>query len=338
MFCGKCGNQLQPGNLFCGKCGTKIIYQDSPIEDKNTQPITSPPLDQAQQIPSQKEYQSESQVQIDTQLTANTSSEPDDNNSDKKKNLFILVGIALLIFFIIMFNIDDDTTKKGTLNLPYGIYNGEIAKKQPNGKGTLTFNDNSKLEATFKNGLAEGTARITFPDGTYSEGEYKNGLRQGDWVIIKNNSYYLYYQRYSNDIPLGLERKVVPINATSYQVFNYDGGNYSNRQTISGTTIKSSEAKYIGSEVKFTNSFPKTWRGKIFVKYISPTGRLIDNPQISPSGYSFDMDVSINNSEEVVRFSGWGNKNGYAYPAGDYTIEYYWDNNLIGKTSFTVRD
>lgn len=347
MFCGKCGNQLQNGDLFCGKCGAKVIYETPPIVQPESplQPVPQippePPIQTPAQVQPSLQAQPEPEIPAAEPATAGTAvscTEQSTTDPDRRKNLYIALGIILLIVGIIIYFLNYEPQKTGTLTLPYGVYNGQIMNNQPNGKGVMTFKDNSKLEGTFKNGLVEGTARVTLPDGTYSEGPYVNGKRDGNWVTIKNNSYYLYYQLYFNDKPFGSERKEVPIQMVKYEVYNFGESNNSPMKTITNASIRTADTKFIGSTVTFTNSFPKPWRGEIFVKYIGPNGYIKRNPEKSPDGYSFSQLVILKSGESIEDFSGWGNEDGYAYSPGTYTIEYYWDNNLLGKTTFTVTD
>lgn len=242
--------------------------------------------------------------------------------------IFLITVITVVGFYFI-----SESPKIETINYSYGQYYGEVKDNKPNGMGKMTFKDKSVMEAKFKNGIAEGSARVTLPDGTYAEGNLINGNRNGKWTIIKNNSHYIYEQDYVSNVPIGSEKKIVPITISSISLYNSDGKGNSN--PLRNNIVKYGEVSYIGSTLNIHSSYPKPWKGKLDIKYFNPNGTL-NTGNSSPQGYSFVSDEEFNvGNNEIVTMS-WGREGGYAYPPGTYRIEYYWDGNLLGTTTFTV--
>lgn len=263
-----------------------------------------------------------------------------DNDSNRNKDniyysVFTALGILVTFMVIIVGSIMwVNNNGEQTVDLTYGVYTGEVTNKVPNGKGVIKFKDQSELRATFKDGLAEGLSRVVLPDGTYAEGTMLRGKRTGNWTIIKNNSYYIYQQEYVGDVPYGNEKKIVPITIKSISIYNQNGNGES--KDLADKTISSSEARFIGSRLKISSSFPTTWQGKLEIKYINPDGTIDRNINTSPAGYTKAKDVLIIGSEAEINVGGWGNDYSNAYKPGTYRIEYYWDGNFLGFTTFDI--
>ncbi len=66
------------------------------------------------------------------------------------------------------------------MELPEGIYSGQVKDGIPQGVGSLTFADESVVTANFENGYATGKGRITFPDGSRYVGELQKNRMWGE--------------------------------------------------------------------------------------------------------------------------------------------------------------
>ena len=72
------------------------------------------------------------------------------------------------------------------------------------------------------------------------------------------------------------------------------------------------------------------------MKIFDSNGTLRDNPK-SPKGYSYSYDASILEGENVSdNISSWGNKSTGYWAAGDYRIEFWYDNRILAAKSFKV--
>ncbi len=78
-----------------------------------------------------------------------------------------------------------ETAQSGSLNLNYAIWNGGIKKGKPNGKGTMTFTSNHRIDSRDPNKrIAETGERI---EGTYINGH----LEEGRWYKSDGSTEYI---------------------------------------------------------------------------------------------------------------------------------------------------
>lgn len=80
-------------------------------------------------------------------------------------------------------------TRKGTLQLPEGRYEGEIKNGKPHGVGKMYYKDNNDLmrlsyEGDWINGIPSGKGTIIWTDGSKYTGDMCNGVRSGSGTII----------------------------------------------------------------------------------------------------------------------------------------------------------
>lgn len=87
-----------------------------------------------------------------------------------KKKIKILI---FLPFFIILSLIN--ITYSETLDLPAGIWNGDVKKGKANGKGVLTFKDGSVYEGKISKNKIHGAGKYTTKDGEEYEGKWRYG-------------------------------------------------------------------------------------------------------------------------------------------------------------------
>ena len=97
------------------------------------------------------------------------------------------------------------------------------------------------------------------------------------------------------------------------------------------------KVKYISPRVKII-SLQDLGRVKFFIKYFHPDGSIDRNPDISPVGYSFDIEQYISSNTDELSGSGWGREEGYAFSRGKHKVEIWYDGKLIGSDVFIVTD
>lgn len=73
-----------------------------------------------------------------------------------------------------------------------------------------------------------------------------------------------------------------------------------------------------------------------YVKYIKPDGKLSQNKNTSPNGYSFTETVQINSLTSKINLLGWGSDNKSTFDLGIHRIEVYVDEFMIHSKEFTV--
>ncbi len=65
-----------------------------------------------------------------------------------------------------------------------GVYRGPLLGDKPEGTGIFQYNDESRYEGDFRNGVMEGRGRLTWPDGRIMEGNFSGGLLEGDGFCV----------------------------------------------------------------------------------------------------------------------------------------------------------
>eukprot|EP00095_Tigriopus_kingsejongensis_P006583 maker-scaffold445_size168248-snap-gene-0.26 protein:Tk06583 transcript:maker-scaffold445_size168248-snap-gene-0.26-mRNA-1 annotation:"aaa domain-containing protein" len=70
------------------------------------------------------------------------------------------------------------------IELPYGVYSGEVHDGKPNGHGTLHFNNGDNqgrqfFEGTWADGVRRGPGRMIWNTGEEFNGEWRNNLQTG---------------------------------------------------------------------------------------------------------------------------------------------------------------
>ena len=72
------------------------------------------------------------------------------------------------------------------------------------------------------------------------------------------------------------------------------------------------------------------------VKYIKPDGKLSQNKNTSPDGYSYTETVQINSLTSKINLLGWGSDKKSTFDLGKHRIEVYVDEFMIHSKEFTV--
>lgn len=83
-------------------------------------------------------------------------------------------------------NLESRTSPESRQSLAFanGVYHGPVLGKNPEGSGIFQYNDDSRYEGNFRNGVMEGTGRMTWPDGRIMEGNFSRGFLEGDGRCI----------------------------------------------------------------------------------------------------------------------------------------------------------
>lgn len=102
-----------------------------------------------------------------------------------------------------------------------------------------------------------------------------------------------------------------------------------------GDSIYSHKSTYLYPRIKYFGIKKGTY--KLYVKLYRPNGNLSSNPTQSPEGYSFMREVSILEGENFSNeMAGWGGKVPGHWVAGEYRIEFWYDNRILASKSFKV--
>ena len=67
-----------------------------------------------------------------------------------------------------------------TIAFANGVYRGPLLGDKPEGMGVFLYNDESRYEGEFHNGVMNGTGRLDWPDGRVMEGHFDEGLLKGE--------------------------------------------------------------------------------------------------------------------------------------------------------------
>jgi hypothetical protein len=92
--------------------------------------------------------------------------------------------------------------------------------------------------------------------------------------------------------------------------------------------------RYIGINLKVEVTDEK--KCTLYVKYITPNGKIDRNAKTSPIGYTTSNSHSLTRSTKSIRISGWGNDEKCTFDIGEHKIEIYIDEYLIHSKSFVV--
>jgi hypothetical protein len=98
-----------------------------------------------------------------------------------------------------------------------------------------------------------------------------------------------------------------------------------------GNAFYSSSLRFLAFETTLTNNAASPVTGTVSVKYVRPNHELITYAGGSVN-YSFSENVTIDKNW-LYRHS-LGNATETIYPAGDYTLEFYWNDRFIGTGAF----
>jgi serine/threonine-protein kinase len=101
--------------------------------------------------------------------------------------------------------------------------------------------------------------------------------------------------------------------------------------------VYSNETGYIYPRIKIINFTKNLKVVTLSIKYFKPDGSLRAGAS-SPPGFSFERTTIIGNEiSQVIELSGWGSKTKGHWSPGTYTIEIWYEGNILKKQDFEVR-
>lgn len=101
-----------------------------------------------------------------------------------------------------------------------------------------------------------------------------------------------------------------------------------------GSNIYSSSTRYLKPRISLNVN--NGGRYEIYTKMYDATGNLATGSN-SPSGYSYMNTVDMESGSHTYELSGWGSDTDGKWGKGSYRFEFYYNGNLIGTKSFTVK-
>jgi RNA polymerase subunit RPABC4/transcription elongation factor Spt4 len=120
-----------------------------------------------------------------------------------------------------------------------------------------------------------------------------------------------------------IESSLLPINATSIKV----GNSTKNGRwlTNAGDNLYSSNMRYFSPVMTYNSVL----EGEITfsIKILRPNGTLMNNPSISPIGYTYTVKERVlRGNNQTLDLAGWGNENSSSYSTGEWTVEVWYEN------------
>ena len=99
-----------------------------------------------------------------------------------------------------------------------------------------------------------------------------------------------------------------------------------------------SDTQYLRAKVFYQKPTASTESFKLKVKIFNPDGSLSRGGG-SPTGYTFEAQLLLSGKEGSFFLTGWGNKEGTLYTAGNYRYEIWLDGTkLLYATMVNIKD
>ena len=102
------------------------------------------------------------------------------------------------------------------------------------------------------------------------------------------------------------------------------------------TRFSKNRIRYISPRIKIIPLFNDTKSIRLYIKFVNSVGEIKRNSNISPEGYSYKTDESIDSSTEYLDLNGWGDNNGDAYEIGTHRVEVWYNDKLLSSGTFEV--
>lgn len=122
-----------------------------------------------------------------------------------------------------------------------------------------------------------------------------------------------------------------PFTITKVEVANVDYN--SNIINNYGSTIYSYQTRFLKPRIYVSVNTPGKYT--VNTKLYDSKGTLSTGTS-SPTGYSFNNDITLTSTTSYVNLTGWGNSIPGNWPAGQYRWEFWYNNAKIGEKSFTI--
>lgn len=130
------------------------------------------------------------------------------------------------------------------------------------------------------------------------------------------------------------------LSGSSGMPFSFNSADISNVKrdgaviTSYGSTIYSKDTRYLKPRINL--NVTTGGRYDIYTKMYNAAGALATGSN-SPSGYSYMDTVTMESGNHSYELSGWGADTDGHWGKGTYRFEFYYNGNLIGSKSFTVK-
>lgn len=166
------------------------------------------------------------------------------------------------------------------------------------------------------------------------------GSRNGDAYVAGNYRYEIWHNgnRLSSSVVKVkdmVDASEGPLSITT--VYFADGTFERTIRTGYGQQLYS-DTQYLQSKVHYKKNSGATEQFLLKIKIVKPSGDVM-NGNTPPEGYTFEHNATFSGKSGVVELPGWGNKNGNAYPAGNYRYEIWLEGRkLLSATMITIKD
>lgn len=197
--------------------------------------------------------------------------------------------------------------------------------------GTLERSSSSPAGYTFEhtvnvwggNGMCELTGWGNREGSAYQAGRYHYEIWHEEEML------------YSTTIDIKKKEVVAPLSISSVAFANVNYNEYVLRNY--GSQLYS-DTQYLRAKVFYRKPTAATESFKLKVKIFNPDGSLSRGGG-SPTGYTFETQLLLSGKEGSFFLTGWGNKEGTLYTAGNYRYEIWLDGTkLLYATMVNIKD
>lgn len=197
--------------------------------------------------------------------------------------------------------------------------------------GTLERSSSSPAGYTFEhtvnvwggNGMCELTGWGNREGSAYQAGRYHYEIWHEEEML------------YSTTIDIKKKEVVAPLSISSVAFANVNYNEYVLRNY--GSQLYS-DTQYLRAKVFYQKPTASTESFKLKVKIFNPDGSLSRGGG-SPTGYTFETQLLLSGKEGSFFLTGWGNKEGTLYTAGNYRYEIWLDGTkLLYATMVNIKD
>ena len=197
--------------------------------------------------------------------------------------------------------------------------------------GTLERGTSSPAGYTF-----EHTVNVWGQSGTCELTGWGN--REGNAYQAGRYHYEIWHEEemlYSTTVDIKKKEAVAPLSISSVAFANVNYNEYILRNY--GSQLYS-DTQYLRAKVSYRKPTASTESFKLKVKIFNPDGSL-NRGSVSPAGYTFETQLLLSGKEGSFLLTGWGNKEGTVYTAGNYRYEIWLDGTkLLYATMVNIKD
>lgn len=197
--------------------------------------------------------------------------------------------------------------------------------------GTLERGTSSPAGYTF-----EHTVNVWGQSGTCELTGWGN--REGNAYQAGRYHYEIWHEEemlYSTTVDIKKKEAVAPLSISSVAFANVNYNEYILRNY--GSQLYS-DTQYLRAKVSYRKPTASTESFKLKVKIFNPDGSL-NRGSVSPAGYTFETQLLLSGKEGSFLLTGWGNKEGTVYTAGNYRYEIWLNGTkLLYATMVNIKD